>query len=263
MSEMDRKHAKQNEDLPLAEMQVNMMNALIRSAQGLKLNEKRLVSCAIAKCDSVTRKRLIDATASTVTGTPAGWTVRLAVADFIESFPSIDPKSAYRELELAAKALYEKSIRITVETRRGTKVREIRWTSENVYHYGEGWVEINFTGQVAPFLLGLDGQFTKYKLKHAADLRSIYSWRLLEMFAQYRDTGLVRIDFEDFCHAMEAPPSCEKDFAQLRRRIIEPAVAELTGKDGLVIEWKAVKHGGRKVSGLEFKFEPNPQLFLV
>lgn len=260
---MDRNHAKQADDLPLVEMQVNMQNALVRSAQGLKLNEKRLISCAIAKCDSLTRKRLIDATATAATGAPAGWVVRIAVADFIESFPSIDPKSAYRELETAAKSIYEKSIRLTVETRRGEKVREIRWTSENVYHYGEGWVEIHFTGQVAPFLLGLDGQFTKYKLKHAADLRSIYSWRLLEMFAQYRDTGLVRIGFDDFCHAMEAPPSCVKDFGQLRRRIIEPAIAELTGKDGLMIEWQPIKHGGRKVNALEFKFKPNPQLFLI
>ncbi|MGF6383811.1 plasmid replication initiation protein [Paraburkholderia atlantica] len=62
----------------------------------------------------------------------------------------------------------------------------------------------------------------------------------MEMFAQYRDTGLVRISFDDFCHAMEAPPSCLKDFGQLRRRVIDPAVAELTGKDGLLIEWTPV-----------------------
>lgn len=260
---MDRKFAKQDTDLKLVEMQVNMQNALVRSAQGLKLNEKRLIACAIAKCDSVTRQRLIDAMATTTAGMGVGWVVRIAVAEFIESFPSIEPKSAYRELEIAAKSIYERSIRLNVETKRGPKMRDIRWTSENVYHYGEGYVEIHFTGQVAPYLLGLDGQFTKYKLKHAADLRSIYSWRLLEMFAQYRDTGLVRIDFEDFCHAMEAPPSCVKDFAQLRRRIIEPAVAELTGKDGLLIEWKKIKHGGRKVNGLEFSFKPNPQLFLI
>lgn len=260
---MDRQHSKKPEDAPLSDMQINMANALVRSAQGLKLNEKRLISCAIAKCDSLTRQRLIDAAKPTATGAMAGWVVRLAVSDFFESFPTVDQKSAYRELETAAKSLYEKSIRVVVETRRGPKIREYRWTSENVYHHGEGWIEIHFTGQVAPFLLGIEGQFTKYKLKHAADLRSIYSWRLFEMFAQYRNTGLVRIDFDEFCHAMEAPPSCVKDFAQLRRRIIEPAVAELAGKDGLNIEWTPIRHGGRKVTGLEFKFEPNPQLFLI
>ncbi|MCD9124019.1 replication initiation protein [Cupriavidus sp. UGS-1] len=260
---MNRKLAIEDAESPLPERQVNMANQLIRAAQGLKLNEKRLISCAIAKCDSVTRRRLTEAVTLGPDGHAAGWTVRLAVRDFIESFPSLNEKSAYADLEQAARSIYERSIRVQVETRRGPKLREYRWTSENQYHYGEGWVEIHFTGQVAPFLLGIEGEFTKYKLKHAADLRSVYSWRLLEMFAQYRNTGLVRIGFDDFCHAMEAPPSCVKDFAQLRRRIIEPAVAELTGKDGLQIEWKAVKQGGRKVTGLEFKFEPNPQLFLL
>ncbi|MFP4832907.1 replication initiation protein [Paraburkholderia sp. BR10879] len=61
---------------------------------------------------------------------------------------------------------------------------------------------------------------------------------------------------------MDAPPSCVKDFGQVRRRIIDVAVDELTGKDGLLIEWKPTKQGGRKVTGLEFRFKPNPHLFL-
>lgn len=40
---------------------------------------------------------------------------------------------------------------------------------------------------------------------------------------------------------MEAPESAIKNFAQMRKRIIEPAVAELKAKDGMDIEWAAVK----------------------
>lgn len=259
---MDRARAKESQEKALSERQVNMTNALVRAAQGLKLAEKRLMSCAIAKSDSVATLRLSEAQRLKGDGNLVGWTVRLSVQDYAETY-QLDSKSAYAQLEQAAKSIFERKIKTVIETRRGPKIEEYRWTDKNTYHHGEGWVEIHFTGHVAPFLLGLEDEFTKYKLKHASDLRSIYSWRLLEMFAQYRNTGLVRIDFDDFCHAMEAPPSCVKDFAQLRRRIIEPAVAELTGKDGLIIEWQGVKHGGRKVSGLEFKFKPNPQLFLL
>jgi len=76
---------------------------------------------------------------------------------------------------------------------------------------------------------------------------------------QYKSTRLLRISVDDFCHAIEAPPSCEKDFGQLRRRVIQPAVDELIAKDSILVEWQATKHGGRKVTGLEFKFSPNPQ----
>ncbi|MFL9903313.1 replication initiation protein [Paraburkholderia fungorum] len=82
---------------------------------------------------------------------------------------------------------------------------------------------------------------------------------------RWRQKSPQRRDCSHFGYARygEAPPSCLKDFGQLRRRVIDPAVAELTGKDGLLIEWKPTKNGGRKVTGLEFTFQPNPQLFLL
>ena len=60
---------------------------------------------------------------------------------------------------------------------------------------------------------------------------------------------------------MEAPASCVKDFGQLKRRVIEPAVKELREKDGVRLEWEPVK-AGRKVVGLDFKFSPDPQIKL-
>jgi plasmid replication initiation protein len=241
----------------LSERFVSMSNALTRAAQGLKLSEKRLISSAIAESDSVELRKLAAAL-----GPNQGWKIKLSAKDYAATF-GIDQPTAYVQLREAADSIFNKYIRTVEQTRRGEKERKYRWVSGNTYHHGEGWVEVNFSPEVAPFLLGLRKEFTTYKLKHTAALRSVYSWRLMEMFAQYRDTGLVRISFDDFCHAMEAPPSCLKDFGQLRRRVIDPAVAELTGKDGLLIDWAPTKNGGRKVTGLEFKFKPNPQLFLL
>ena len=58
---------------------------------------------------------------------------------------------------------------------------------------------------------------------------------------------------------MEAPESAVKDFAQLRKRLIEPAVAELKAKDGMEIEWTPKKQGGRKITALEFIFQKQPR----
>jgi plasmid replication initiation protein len=175
----------------------------------------------------------------------------------------IPRQNAYAQIQEGAEALFNRYVRIVEKTRRGEKEHKYRWVSGNKYHHGEGWVEINFSPEIAPYLLGLRKQFTTYKLKHTATFRSIYAWRLMELFAQFRDTGLVRISFDDFCHAMEAPASAVKDFAQMRLRVIAPAIKELQGKDGLDIEWEAIKEGGRKVTSFEFRFKPNPQLFLL
>jgi plasmid replication initiation protein len=139
------------------------------------------------------------------------------------------------------------------------KRRVVRWIYEKVDTTTAGWVDIKFSPSIAPYLLGIENEFTKYKLRHAADLRSIYSWRLLELMAQYRDRGLVVIGYDDFCQAVGAPESCVKDSGQLRRRVIEPAVKELQEKNGIAIEWEPVKPAGRKVTGFRFKFKPDPQ----
>ena len=137
-------------------------------------------------------------------------------------------------------------------------VREGNWVSVIEYCEGEGRVEITFTPEVAPHLLALRTEFTTYKLKQAAALRSIYAWRLFECLQSWKSTGFWRVAIEDFQKAMDAPASCCTDFFNLRNRIIEPAVAELRAKDGLLIDWTPTK-AGRKVTGLEFRFETDPQ----
>ena len=226
-----------------------MSNVLVRAAQGLSLAEKRIMSCCVSKLDS---KRLPDMTKPVV--------ARISALEFAETF-GLDPNTAYEELQAAAKGLRDRLIRFEKPGRKGPRIVEMRWVGRATYAKGEGWIEVAFWHEVVPHLVALRERFTSYKLSQAAALRSIFSWRLLELFAQFRSTGLLRIDIEEFAHAMQASDSYRKNFKDMRRRIIEPAVKELTEKDGYQIEWDARK-AGRKVVSLEFRFKLNPQAAL-
>jgi plasmid replication initiation protein len=57
---------------------------------------------------------------------------------------------------------------------------------------------------------------------------------------------------------MDAKPAHRANFKALRQRVIEPAVEELTKKNGLLIDWQPVK-AGRRVGSLTFEFARNPQ----
>lgn len=237
---------KNNPDKPLTELNVNMSNALVRAAHGLTLAEKRVVSVCMAKMDSV---RQIN----------EGYLFKLTAEEFAETFElSLD--AAYEQMIFAGDNLM-KRIAIKIETSKSGKTVEYKWNwmSAVVYHHGEGWIELGFSHYMTPHLTLLRQQFTSYKLKQASDLRSIYSWRLFELLMQFKTTGVLHIDIDEFLHAMEAPESARKDFAQLRKRIIEPAVAELKAKDGMEIEWTPKKQGGRKITGLEFIFQKQPR----
>lgn len=246
------------------ELSVTVKNELVRRIQRMKVSEKRLLALAIAKCNpklKILKHRAMQV--DPATGTAAGWTIRVTAQEFSEAYPHIERKHAYSELKQAAENLFECRVEWTEEViERGKKVpknRSVRWIYEKADTTTAGWVDLKFSPSIAPYLLGIEDEFTKYKLRHASDLRSMYSWRLLEIVAQFRDTGFVNIGYDEFCTAMDAPASCVKDSGQLRRRVIEPAVKELQDKNGLAITWEPVKPSGRKVTGFRFKFEPDPQ----
>lgn len=228
-----------------ANLNVNMSNQLVRMAHGLSLPEKRAVSVCMAKLDSMRAES-------------GRYKFKISANEFAKQF-DLDNVTAYEQLKAVGDKLLDRKARTIEKTRRGDKERKWAWVSGVTYHDGEGWVELGFSPEMTPHLVALSKEFTSYKLRHTADLRSVYSWRLFELLMQFKKTGLLRISVDDFCFAMEAPPSCVKDFGQLRRRVVDPAVAELTLKNSLVIEYTATKNGGRKVTGLEFKFYINPQ----
>jgi plasmid replication initiation protein len=244
---------KLGSDQSLANLQVNMSNALARSAHSLNLSEKRIIAACIAKTDQIPNMEKVQQRGA--------WLVRLSAADYAETF-GLDMDTAYAQLQSASKNLFRRYIRTTRPTRKGVEIYECRWVGGVRYHKGEGWVELDWWHEVVPHLFNLKSDFTKYKLKQASALRSGYSWRLFELLQSWQDTGRYETPIEDFCAAMEVPESYLKNFKLVRTRVIEPAVQELIEKNNLLITW-TTQNAGRKVIGLSFKFQPNPQQSLL
>ena len=244
---------KLDTDKALSDLQVNMSNALTRSAHSLSLSEKRIVAACIAKTDQI--QNLIQVRER------GAWRVRLSAADYAKTF-DVDMNTAYEQLQEASENLFNRYIRTTRNTRMGVEEYKFRWVGGVRYHKGEGWVELDWWHEVVPHLFGLRDSFTKYKLKQAAALRSSYSWRMFEVLQSWMNKGRYTPTIEEFCMAMDVPESYTKNFKEVRRRVIEPAVKELIDKNNLLIDWKTT-NAGRKVIGLEFKFRENPQQKLV
>ena len=162
------------------------------------------------------------------------------------------------QLREAGKGIFNRYIRFFEEGRKGPEEVMLRWVSSARYSPGTGTVTLRFTQEVAPHLLQLKAQFTTYKLAQASALRSIYSWRLLELLSQSASTGWRQMSIDEFHHAMETPETARANFKDCRKRVIEPAVKELIEKDGWLIEWQPIKEG-RKVAAIRFEFRRDPQ----
>lgn len=233
---------------------VTMSNALVRAGHGLSLAEKRLVAIAISKLDTK--------------GGPGRYGLGFEIdckitAEEYAELAQCAMQVAYRDLNSASKRLRKSGIEFYEpdHKRKGGPLVirvNMNWVTTTKYHTKEGWVELTWNHKLVPHLLGLKREFTTYKLNQSAALRSVYSHRLLELLMMFEGSGWANFSLDDFCQSMQATPTQKKDFANIRRKIIEPAIKELEQKDGWKIEYTTTK-AGRKVTGLRFDFERDKQ----
>lgn len=226
----------------LGRKNIVIANVVSRSAQSLTLAEKRILMAGIARLGGKNEP------------------VKITAAEYAETY-GVSLDTAYSQLKAAVENIFERYLQFQIQEGKKEGVARIRWIDGYKYFDKEGYVRFGFGNQIFPYLFELSGHFTKYQLQQAAALRSIHSWRLLELFEQMRGEdkdGWLSMPIEEFWHAMEATESYRANFNVLKRKIIEPAIKELTEKDGWLIEWEAIKRG-RRVAVLRFKFERNPQ----
>lgn len=227
---------------------ITMSNALTRAGHGLSLSEKRIVFIAISKIDP--RKPL-------PLNQHGIYTSRITAAEYAQ-LAECEIQTAYQALKEAAKALYQRSITFfePAYKRKGFELVQthMRWVGKVQYHDKEGWAELFWWPEILPHLSNQTVHFSSYQLQQTTALRSTYSWKLLELLNRFKKEGWAYYTIEDFATSMEATEKQKSDFGKLRTKIIEPAVKELTEKDGWKIKWEAIK-AGRKVKAVRFEFQ--------
>jgi plasmid replication initiation protein len=247
MSRVAKEEAERGKAIEKRGAIITLSNAVVNSAQCLTLSEKRLLMLAV----SVVDPRVGKAEAHRIVS-------NIRAEDYAETFGT-DKNTAYEQLKAAADHLYDRSVFSREIDQKGRPVMtKMRWIGRIKYHPGEGYVEMAFHYEIVPHLFELRRRFTSYHLAQAQALRSLYSWRLLEMIMQFKDSGWLQIDIEKFMDAMEATEKQRGDFNNVRRRMIEPAVKELREKDGWILTWQPIK-AGRKVKALRFEFQQDKQ----
>jgi len=214
-------------------------NHLIEASYKLSLNEQRLILMAISQLRN--RRPMGSQKIQQVTA-----------LDYQEMF-GLSQKNAYRELKAATDNLFQRDIK----TYDDKGMDRFRWVERVRYEKKEGFVELHFTDSIAPYLTKIYKNFTQYELKKLSNVKSTYAIRLFEMFKRWEQKGERFITMADYRKWFELENKY-KLYSDLRKRVIEPAIAELEEKANLTISWDEKKKG-RKVVGFDFMFEENQQ----
>lgn len=119
-----------------------------------------------------------------------------------------------------------------------------------------GWIEWEFTPD-ARRLIQASETYAVLNRQAVLGFRSNYALKLYELGALrlHRRQATWRGDMAALRAALGIPPEVYTDFAQLRRKVLEKAKAEIDQLAHFRVEWKETRQG-RAVTEIEFRFEP-------
>ncbi len=233
---------------------VIMSNALVTSIHRLDMNGKRVVGLALSK---------IEQQKSAYLNETGEWCVELSSANFAETF-QLEGSDVYLSMQRGVNELMHAHATMTTldkETKR-QKVVKMNWTSWSAYVEGQGKIKLAFSQHLTPhitrFVQESGGGYSLYKITQAGRLRSVYAWRLLEMFSSFRDTGWMSIDIDELHERLETAPSMRTNFGQFKLYCLNVVVQELREKCHLDVKFEATKEG-RRYTKIKFSFRDDPE----
>ena len=176
---------------------------------------------------------------------------KLEIAKFAQ-FTKTNVEGKYEELRDITKRLMQRVMEIYDPYTKD--LLQVNWLSSAYYKSKQGYVFLEFSPNLKPYLLQLKSQFTKISITDTLKLKSIYAIRILELLIQYESIGKRRMNLEDirlWC-------GIEKDkyrlYAHLKTKVIDNAKTEINSKTNYEIEYLEIKES-RKVVAIEWRIK--------
>lgn len=163
-----------------------------------------------------------------------------------------DRRNAYRDLVLATERLFDR--KIVMQSEDGKKERLTRWVSTVDFDHDEMTATLYFHDQIKPYISQLKDNFTKYRLKHIAELSSVYAIRVYEMIVAWhgQNKSFEEMTIDDFRTALNLGRKY-KQFGELRKFVIEKSVEQINERTNYDLEIQGKKRG-RSFYKLQFRF---------
>jgi plasmid replication initiation protein len=168
---------------------------------------------------------------------------------------------AYSDLKNACGRLFRREIKLFSDN--GDKELLTHFVSYIEFNNKTQSVEICFAKPLIPYLVSLQGNFTKYRLEYISKLSSKYAIRIYELIVRWAmaDSKYERkheeIEVEDFRDLLQLGNKY-KQIGQLKDRVLQPALEQINKETdfNLKIGYRKIK---RTIKFIQFEFERKPE----
>ena len=216
-------------------------NKIIEALAKFDLSELRLLSFCIAHYDS--RPPALES--------QKGRRVIARVNDLKKIF-AMSTNAAYSVVKEKIKSINKNPYEY-IDPKTGEEVCEFWFTSFR-YSPKKGEFSFGITPEMEPHLLGLAGNFTRWRLGNVYRFKSANTWKLYENIAQHLPNGRWHIKNLDNLRLRLGVAGKYTEWKILNQKLIAPAVKEINAVSDLCVEYSQEK-SGRRVTGLVFQID--------
>jgi plasmid replication initiation protein len=178
-------------------------------------------------------------------------TYKFTVKEFTEILGT-KSKDMYKQVAQYVEGLRERDLTIIKEK----SILKTKWLSSAEYFTADGYVELEFSPKLKPYLLLLKERFTKLNLSQMVSFTSQYSGRMYEIVKQYVPIGERTFKVDELKGVLGIQLNEYKLYGDFKRKILNKSKQEINDNSDLNIDFKEIKEA-RKVTSIKFYIKQN------
>lgn len=174
--------------------------------------------------------------------------VVISVKDFCK-LTNIEAKGAnYTQIKESIKSLKKKTWWIDLDENRDLLYS---WFDYVVLKKNTGEIEIALSQFLAPYIISLKSNFTRYRLREILNLKSKHSIKIYELCASFLYKGRLEISLDNLKHYLGIDGKYN-DYRDFRKSVLDLSVKDINENTYLYITYEPIKHN-KRVEGIEIK----------
>lgn len=173
---------------------------------------------------------------------------KLNIVEFA-SLVKLNPNSQYTKLQAITEKLMKRVLKIYDFEKQD--LLQVSWLSSAYYKSRQGYVLLEFSPRLKPYLLQLKSRFTKIDIIDTLKLKSIHAIRIFELLLQYQAITFRKITINELRGYCGIEENEYMNYFDLKRKVIEKAKTEINAKTEYNVEYTEIKQS-RKVVAIEW-----------
>ncbi|MBT9373455.1 replication initiation protein [Staphylococcus epidermidis] len=154
--------------------------------------------------------------------------------------------------------VYDKMLNLTYIERNGRSFEKFVLFTSYKIDLDEECLSISINSDLKHILNSITADFTKFELREMTHLKSTYAKNMFRLLKQYKHTGYVKMNLDDFKNRLDVPKTYQMN--DITKRVLKPIVNELSAIFNNLSINKIKAKKGRKIEWLEFTFEAEKRI---